>query len=149
MHRIAPIGALAAAVVAIAGAGALLAPTTDAAAQSGSQTESIRTPELLVVKFYADWCGKCRAMKEAYEGVVDDTMTEPYLHVVLDMTDEKTIAQAELLASRLNIDQIWSEYAPRTGYALVVDADTGEVLDRLTPGMSTSDMARTLEQAAR
>ena len=99
-------------------------------------------PEVMVVKFYADWCGSCRVMdpimEEAKEMVnLDDTDA---LFVTLDLTDETTSKQAELLASALDIGEYYAENAGKTGYMILVDTATGEIEGTINKDMTAEQM---------
>ncbi|MEO1584679.1 MAG: thioredoxin family protein [Planctomycetota bacterium] len=99
-------------------------------------------PKLVVAKFHADWCGKCRAMAEPLDAARRALIEEPVLFVTYDFTDESTSRQAEYLASVLGQSDVWDEYGRRTGFALLINPETGEVVSRLgTPDADAIESA--------
>lgn len=112
---------------------------------SASETASLveaTMPKLVIVKFHADWCGKCKAMKSPLDSARRSLIEEPVLFVTYDFTDESKARQAEYLASVLGQDEVWSEYERRTGFALIVNPDTGEVVGELkTPDAEAIESA--------
>ena len=106
---------------------------------SSGQTNAIggpESPEMIAVKFHADWCGYCRAMGPAFIDLSNKFDYKPVLFVKLDFTNSSTSKQAEYLAAALGLDDAWAEYGGKTGFILLIDADTKTVLDKL---MSTDD----------
>jgi len=99
-------------------------------AQAHASAEA-RSPEVLIVAFHADWCPACRALgPKMKEGVFPEIQGEPYLLVKLDLT-ERDSNQAEYMLSALGLGNIWELYGRKTGFALVIDAQTKEVLHTL------------------
>lgn len=90
-------------------------------------------PKLVVVKFHADWCGKCEQMAEPLAEARRGLIEEPVLFVTYDFTDEVTARQAEYLASVLEQNEIWAEHERRTGFVLLVEPLTNAVLAAFTP----------------
>lgn len=94
------------------------------------------------VVFYADWCGTCKAMdptvKEARASLTD----KPVLFVTFDMTDDKTKKQTAMLADALGLEEHYAENAGKTGFILLIDAESNEVVDRITVNDSADAMKR-------
>ncbi len=65
----------------------------------------------------------------------------------LDLTNEKTTARAEESVAEMGLWQVYMENAVGTGYAIVVDPETMEVVARLAPGMSAAEMAAAIQAA--
>jgi len=89
-------------------------------------------PEFLAVTFYADWCGSCKVLDPRVEAVKKEFAGENILFTRVDHTDDFTQEQSKLFANLLGIGSIYEEHAPATGFLLLIDMDTNEVLDRLT-----------------
>lgn len=112
------------------------------AADAEDQKNKARAPELAVVSFYADWCGTCKVLDSKVDEVRERMQEDeqPVLFLTLDLTDEKTRQQAELLASLVGMDDAWDELHQRTGFALLVKPGSGEVAGRLTAGQEVDEI---------
>lgn len=116
-------------------------------AHAAEDEQGPRQPEVLAVLFHADWCGTCEQLKAPVKETAERLAEEPVLFVKLDLTDEKTRGQAEMLAAALGLDDVWNEHSRRTGFVLLVDRESGEALARLTTEHSSDDMAEVVGAA--
>lgn len=71
-----------------------------------SQKDKVNSPDLLVVKFHADWCGSCIAMVPAFEDVQTKFDNENISFVKLDFTD--SITQVKQI--KLGIVWVYNQY---------------------------------------
>ncbi len=138
--------------------------TTWSYAQSGSATKGaaakaqaneapeVAGPKIIAVKFHADWCGSCKAMGDVYEEMQAKFDQQPVLWITLDQTREHGRTQAEYLAHALNMKDIWAEYGRKTGFILLVNAETSQVVEKLTHDQTLKQIGAKLvaavEQAA-
>ncbi len=142
--------------LAIAGfvlAGASFAGASDAqpgsdARPSGTRAEAARTPRVIALTFYADWCATCRVVEPRLEEVFGGFSDQPLLTVKLDKSDRDS-KQAEYMLAALGLGELWREHAGKTGYVLLVDAETKRVVDTLTRAHDTQTMTSKLRQAIR
>ncbi len=109
--------------------------------------ETVEAPQIIVAKFYADWCGSCKIMQPALETFLDATADEPVLYVHFDLTDETTRQKSAYLAHTLGLSEIYKDHAAKTGYALLVDAQTRAVHGRLGKEMDKDAMLVALNEA--
>jgi thiol-disulfide isomerase/thioredoxin len=108
-----------------------------------------RSPEVLIVDFYADWCPLCQKLTPKLAGqVFPEIKKEPYLFVKLDQTDRNS-NQAEYMLSALGLGNLWEKYGGKTGFALVVDAQTKEVLGTLNASENPDAMVSEIRTAIR
>ncbi|MGJ3243552.1 MAG: thioredoxin domain-containing protein [Opitutales bacterium] len=90
-------------------------------------------PERIAAYFYADWCNSCKELDPKVEAaraeLAPDTRT---LFVTFDLTDERTRAQAAMLAGALGLGSVYETHASKTGFMVVLDADDNSVLHKVT-----------------
>lgn len=110
-----------------------------------AQAEAVhhKTPELIGVLYYADWCGSCKILdpqvkKARGKAGLDDM---PIVFVRMDLTDKTTSAQSAMLASSLGLGDVYADNKGKTGYMAVVDANTKEVVARIDKTMPADDIA--------
>ncbi|CAN5341477.1 hypothetical protein BH23BAC3_BH23BAC3_12060 [soil metagenome] len=104
-----------------------------------SSTDEIN---VIGVKMDADWCGKCKVMNPKLDSIMPEFKDDDILFVKFNMTDEFTTRQAGLLAERLNLKSLFEEHKGSTGYMVLLNADTGEVLHTLQSDQSEDDLIR-------
>jgi len=137
--RIAPATLLASATVAIAlGVGAVA--QSEHPEHPTAKASATPAPEVIALKFYADWCGACKAMAPAYDEAKKRQADTPVLFVTLDLTDDFHSRQAAFLASALGVGDIYADNAGKTGFALLIDADSKAALGKLTADQSADTM---------
>ena len=110
-------------------------------------------PKVLAVLFYADWCGSCTVLDPEIQKARDkfDLDNEPVLFIRLDTTDAARRYQAGLMASSLGLGDFYEQNAGATGFMILVDAETNEIISRLTKSMDataiTSEVKAALDKA--
>lgn len=119
--------------------GTVVVIVSPVAAQEQPQTDK---PEVIALKFHADWCATCRRMGPIFEDLATVTEEEPVLFTELDLTDRSTRKQAEYLLSLLNLEPVWKQAGAgeKTGFILLVDVDSRQPLARLTADQNLKQM---------
>ena len=103
-------------------------------------------PEIIAVKFHADWCGSCKRMGPVFEDLRNKYDGKPVLFVELDLTNGTTRTQAEYLASALGFGDVYAQNNG-TGFILLLDGKSRKQLDKLTADQSIKAMgAKIVEQ---
>ena len=107
------------------------------------------TPEASVigVKMDAEWCGKCQVMNPKMDNIRPQFEDESILFTWFDMTDEFTTQQAGFLASKLGLYDLYAEHKGQTGYMVLLNAETHEVLGRLTSDQSEEELVADIQSA--
>jgi len=139
------------AIAALAGVGRTAAtqpehPSEHPGEHPGAAADTPRA-KVIAVKFHADWCGFCKAMGPVFEEMQAKFDQEPVLYVEFDQTREFDRRQSVYMAGALGLDGVWMENGGKTGFVLLVDATTKEVIQRLSHEQSLKEMGAALQEA--
>lgn len=105
-----------------------------------------REPEVVAVTFASAWCSSCKILEPRLAAVISDFANEPVKFVELDFTFGQR-AEIEELARAEGLADIYPRFKGATGFTLLVDKDTGEIIDTLTIDHSKAAMRAALAQA--
>lgn len=123
---------------------ALLGSLNQANAQDNS---TIKNAEVIGVFMHADWCMGCKKLKPKLKAVKPKFKDKPILFTGFEKTNAFTKQQSQMLASQLGLNQLFNKHKGRTGYMVLVDAQTKKELDILKYDMSTQELKRTILSA--
>lgn len=104
-------------------------------------------PEVLGVMFYADTCGSCKVLDPKIESAKADYLTKPILFTKLDHSSDASKNQAALLAGSIGIGEVYKAQEKASGFMLLLDADSKEVLGKLTRDMTEAEIKEALDKA--
>lgn len=96
---------------------------------STAENEEIK---LIAVRMYADWCGYCKTLDAKLEDIKPEFEGSGTLFTYFDLTDEYQHSQTRLMAERMNLSHIYETYGERTGFMVLVNPETGEVLQEIS-----------------
>lgn len=112
------------------------------------ESSATAKPAVYAVLFYADWCGSCKALDpkvtQAREAAKLDT--QDVLFVTLDLTNDTTKHQAAMMAATLGISDVYEGNAGKTGFMLLLNAESGEKVAQLTNKMEATDIATRIQE---
>ncbi len=112
------------------------------------ESSATAKPAVFGVLFYADWCGSCKALDpkvtQAREAANLDA--QDVLFVTLDLTNDTTKHQAAMMAATLGISDVYESNAGKTGFMLLLDAESGEKVAQLTNKMEATDIATRIQE---
>jgi len=145
-------GALPYALLAALAPLAMVSGSSDAEACDGCTGHAeaqapIESTQLLVVKFHADWCGSCVKLSPSLESLQANFAGQPVDFVRLDLTSDATRAAAQAQVARLGLEKIFEDYGNKTGFALIIDAASGQVLGEIRASQELDAMQALVTQS--
>ena len=113
---------------------------------SGAEYTLEAKPEIIAATFSSAWCSACKILKPRLAEIIPDFADKPVKFVEFDFTlgqrDEIALqAEAEGLAD------IYPRFKGATGFTLLIDSDSGEIIDMLTISHSKAAMRAAIAQS--
>ena len=112
----------------------------------GADYELTGEPEIVAATFSSAWCSSCKILKPRLAGVIPSFSGEPVKFVELDFTFGQR-GEVEEQAVAEGLGDIYPRFKGATGFTLLVDRDTGEIVDMLTIKHSKAAMRAAIAQA--
>lgn len=103
-------------------------------------------PRLVAATFRSAWCGPCRVLEPRFEAVAADYADAQVEFVTFDFTLGRRARLAERAAQE-GVAEPFRAHGGGTGFVLLVDRNTGDVLGRITMHYSDADMRGALDHA--
>ena len=103
-------------------------------------------PELVAATFASAWCSACRILEPKLARVIPDFADAPVAFIEFDFTfgDRPELAA---LAERYDLVEAYERNRGATGFTLLVDRDTGEIVDILTMNFSEAGIREAISAA--
>ena len=105
------------------------------------------SPKVIGMYFYANWCANCKELEPKLETAANSLKKDPFLLVRLDVSNKATQYKAGLTASAMGLGSRFDANAPKTGFVLLVDPKSGEVVDRLTKELAPDEIEQRVRGA--
>jgi len=103
-------------------------------------------PEVIAATFASAWCSSCKVLKPRLAKVTPGFKDDPVAFVEFDFTfGPRDEVRAE--AEKFNFVDLYERNKGATGFTVLVDADTGEILDTLTMNFSEDAMRSAIARA--
>lgn len=102
--------------------------------------------EVYAVTFSSAWCSTCKILEPKLAEVAPKFANQPVKFVKLDFSLGQGSNLAKI-AEDHNFAPVYEKYKGSTGHTLLLDSDTGEILDQLTVRLSADDMNKALKSA--
>ena len=103
-------------------------------------------PEIVAATFASAWCSSCKILKPRLAAVIPDFSGEPVSFVELDFTFGQQDYIREI-AEREGFEEIYDRYKGATGFTLLIDPETGKIVDTLTMNHSRKALRAAIAQA--
>jgi thiol-disulfide isomerase/thioredoxin len=103
-------------------------------------------PEIIAATFASSWCSSCKVLKPKLAKVIPGFSGEPVKFVEFDFTFGPR-AELKEEADEYGLGELYARYKGATGFTVLVDADTGEVIDTLTMNFSAAAMRSAIARA--
>ena len=103
---------------------------------SMGKTGSVDKSNLVLAKFHSDNCATCAAWDKSKPGYADFKAKAEGLGIQViqfDSTTDETKAKSAELAKSNKIQGIYNKNALKTGFALLINKEKGEVLATISP----------------
>lgn len=93
-----------------------------------AQAQIQHPPVMQIVKFRAEWCGPCKIMEPSLDNALA-RLNDPSLQLInIDTTNGVTSQQAAHNAFDADVVQQYNQWLGLTGFAVMIDADTKNML---------------------
>lgn len=103
-------------------------------------------PEIVAATFSSSWCSACKILKPKLARVIPGFADEPVTFVEFDFTfGPRDELRAE--ADKYGVGALYERNKGATGFTVLVDYDTGEILDTLTMNFSENAMKSAIARA--
>lgn len=119
---------------------------TPAPASAQASPPTVEEPRLVAALFRSNWCGPCKILEPRYERVMQAYDTARVEQVRFDSSFGRHGALAQR-ASEEGIHAVYETARNATGFVLLIDRDTQDILARITVDYSEADIAGALEYA--
>ena len=113
---------------------------------TGAEYTLDREPEVVAATFASAWCSSCKILQPRLAEVMPDFADKPVKFIELDFTFGQRGA-VEDQARAEGLEEIYPRFKGATGFTLLVDRETGEIIDSLTINHSKPAMRAAIAQA--
>ncbi len=113
---------------------------------SGAEQPSAGKPEIVAATFASAWCASCKVLMPKLARVLPGFKGKPVAFVELDFTfGDSDALRAEAQANR--IAGVYERNKGATGFTVLVDYDSGEIIDILTMNFSEDALRSAIARA--
>ncbi|MGF1657097.1 MAG: hypothetical protein ACFCU3_08985 [Verrucomicrobiales bacterium] len=109
--------------------------------------EQAQKPQVIGLMLYSDTCASCQVLDPKIEAAKADFKDQALLFATLDHSNDGSKQQASLLAHALGLGELYKAQEKASGFMLLVNAESGEVLATLTRDMSDEDIKAAFTKA--
>ncbi len=103
-------------------------------------------PEVIAATFTSEWCTACKILEPRLADVIPAFTDKPVHFLELDFSfGQKEKARAVAVSE--GFETAYNQFEGATGFTLLIDKDSGEIIDILTASYSESAMKAALANA--
>ncbi len=113
---------------------------------TGADYQYAGEPEIVAATFSSAWCSSCKILEPRLSDIIPDFVDQPVKFVKLDFTFGQR-ADIQEQAEAEGLGEIYPRFKGATGFTLLIDHETGEILDSLTINHSKKAMRAAIAQA--
>ena len=114
-------------------------------AQATLDTKTAEMPQLIALRYHADWCGSCTKLAPTFEALKVRFEEKSILFLTLDFTKSGDHKQSEYLAGVLGLGDMWRSSANITGRILIIDRKSKQHVETFSSSQSLEEMGVALE----
>ncbi|MBT8472912.1 MAG: thioredoxin [Marinicaulis sp.] len=103
-------------------------------------------PEVIAATFASAWCSSCKILKPRLADVIPEFSDKPVKFIEFDFTFGQR-DEIDEQAAQEGVSDLYKDYKGATGFTLLIDKDTGEILDSLTMNHSSKAMRSAIAQS--
>ncbi|MEM8934914.1 MAG: thioredoxin domain-containing protein [Pseudomonadota bacterium] len=103
-------------------------------------------PAVIAATFSSAWCASCKILEPKLADLAPVFADQPVQFIKLDFTFGQYNEQ-KARAAALNFEGVFNAYEGATGFTLLLDAETGVLIDTLTANHSKNAMEAAIAQA--
>ncbi len=111
------------------------------------QATTVPASKVMGILMYADWCASCKILDPKLQVVRPEFDRSDILFLRFDFTDEGTTFQSNMLAQTIGLAELFERNGGRTGYMVLVDRATGEIISIIRAGDSEDEIHQMLREA--
>ena len=115
-------------------------------AETGAAYALERQPEVIAATFSSAWCSACKVLEPKLADIIPGFSTEPVRFVKLNFTFGQG-AEQEKIAADLQFKDVYERFKGATGFTLLIDAESGDIIDMLTMDHSKKAMRAIIAQS--
>lgn len=115
---------------------------------SHAKSVEVVEPKIIGLYFHASWCSACKVLDPEMEAATKSLKKAPFLLVELDVSNKVTQHQAGMIAAATGFDEIYKTTGLKTGFIILIDANTGEEIDRITKADDATAIAAKIKSLA-
>lgn len=122
---------------------------TPLVAQAGAPKAAgpVGEPDVLALVFTAEWCAACKVLDPKLRAARTSLDEEAVRFVILDQTNADARREATASAREGGFADVYAAHEGKTGFVLLLDADSKEILDRITSSDSEAQIRQKVRRA--